>query len=199
MPQPPPARRRLKPGARRRQILDVATREIAASGFRGASLAEIAENVGVSQPGLLHHFPSKAALLLAVLEQKSAEDTAIVDEVFADAEGTVGQAITALVEVNQRDPERIRLYTVTAAESIDAGHPAHDFYLRRYQGTRARLAERLAKDRERGRLPETLDVAEVATEILALLDGLQFQWLLDPGVDMTGPVRAYFARLYGRT
>jgi AcrR family transcriptional regulator len=193
-----PGRRRLKPSTRRRQILDVATREIAASGFRGASLAEIAESVGVSQPGLLHHYPSKAALLLAVLEQKSAEDTKLVDEVFADAEGTVGQAITALVEMNQRDPERIRLYTVTAAESIDAGHPAHDFYLQRYRSIRTRLAGRLTEDRKRGRLPESLDAVEVATEILALMDGLQFQWLLDPSVDMTKPVKAYFARLYGK-
>ncbi|GLH96791.1 TetR/AcrR family transcriptional regulator [Phytohabitans aurantiacus] len=193
-----PGRRRLKPGARRRQILDVATREIAASGFRGASLAEIAESVGVSQPGLLHHYPSKAALLLAVLEQKSAEDTKLVDEVFADAEGTVGQAITALVEMNQRDPERIRLYTVIAAESIDANHPAHDFYLQRYRSIRRRLAGRLTEDIKRGRLPESLDPVDVATAILALMDGLQFQWLLDPSIDMVQPIRAYFARLYGK-
>src|SRR6185369_6125581 len=126
MTQPPP-RRRLKPSARRRQILDVATREIAASGFRGAALAEIADSVGVSQPGLLHHYPSKAALLLAVLEQKSAEDTQLVDEVFANGDASVGQAMTALVAMNQRDPERIRLYCVTSAESIDPQHPAHDF------------------------------------------------------------------------
>jgi AcrR family transcriptional regulator len=193
-----PGRRRLKPGARRRQILDVATREIAASGFRGASLAEIAESVGVSQPGLLHHYPSKAALLLAVLEQKSDEDTKLVDEVFADAEGTVGQAITALVEMNQRDPERIRLYTVIAAESIDANHPAHDFYLQRYRSIRRRLAGRLTEDIKRGRLPESLDPVDVATAILALMDGLQFQWLLDPSIDMVQPIRAYFARLYGK-
>jgi AcrR family transcriptional regulator len=194
----PPGRRRLKPSARRRQILDVATREIAASGFRGASLAEIADSVGVSQPGLLHHYPSKAALLLAVLEQKSDEDTRLVDEVFASPDASVGQAMTALVAMNQRDPERIRLYCVTSAESIDPEHPAHEFYLQRYRTIRKRLATRLTRDRERGLLPDSLDVAEVATEILALLDGLQVQWLLDPDVDMIRPVQAYFARLYGK-
>jgi|EndMetStandDraft_5_1072996.scaffolds.fasta_scaffold492681_1 AcrR family transcriptional regulator len=197
MTQPPP-RRRLKPSARRRQILDVATREIAASGFRGASLAEIADSVGVSQPGLLHHYPSKAALLLAVLEQKSAEDTQLVDEVFANGDASVGQAMTALVAMNQRDPERIRLYCVTSAESIDPQHPAHDFYLQRYQNIRSRLAERLAEDKRRGRLPASLDAAEVAKEIIALMDGLQVQWLLEPEIDMTVPVAAYFARLYGK-
>ena len=194
MSQPPG--RRLKPSARRRQILDVATREIAASGFRGASLAGIADSVGVSQPGLLHHYPSKAALLLAVLEQKSEEDAKLVDEVFADPDGSVEQAMTALVAANQRHPERIRLHAITSAESIDADHPAHDFYVQRYRTIRQRLAVHLAEDQRRGRLPATLDLAGLATEILALLDGLQIQWLLDPSVDMVGPVTAYFARLY---
>ena len=54
--------------ARRDQLLDVALELFAAKGYRGASLSEIAEKVGLSEAGLLHHFPTKVALLEATLE-----------------------------------------------------------------------------------------------------------------------------------
>ena len=54
--------------ARRDQLLDVALEPFAAKGYRGASLSAIAEQVGLSEPGLLHHFPTKVALLEATLE-----------------------------------------------------------------------------------------------------------------------------------
>lgn len=39
-------------------------------GFRGATLAEIARAAGLTEPGLLHHFPSKEHLLMDVLEER---------------------------------------------------------------------------------------------------------------------------------
>ncbi len=54
--------------ARRDQLLDVALEAFAAKGYRGTSVGAIAERVGMSEPGLLHHFPTKVALLQATLE-----------------------------------------------------------------------------------------------------------------------------------
>ncbi|MGY2061863.1 TetR/AcrR family transcriptional regulator, partial [Nocardia gipuzkoensis] len=56
--------------ARKERILEVALKTFAENGFRGASIAEIADRCGLSQPGLLHHFPTKAALLSAVLDYR---------------------------------------------------------------------------------------------------------------------------------
>jgi len=52
----------------RSQILLVATRRFARNGFDGTSLQVIADEVGVRKPSLLHHFPSKAELQQAVLD-----------------------------------------------------------------------------------------------------------------------------------
>ena len=49
------------------QILDVAECEFAERGFDGASLSEIAAQVGISGPGVYRHFKGKRAVYEAVL------------------------------------------------------------------------------------------------------------------------------------
>ena len=46
--------------ATREEILDVAMQLFGEVGYRTASLREVASRVGISHPGLLHHFASKA-------------------------------------------------------------------------------------------------------------------------------------------
>ena len=58
---------------RRDRALDQAEQRFAAQGFAGTSLSSIAAAAGLGNAGLLHHFPSKAALYRAVLEDIAAE------------------------------------------------------------------------------------------------------------------------------
>ena len=66
---------------RRDAILAAANEVFATRGFRGASLATIAKRVGMSEPGLLHHFASKEELLLELLKLRDQHD----DERIAQA------------------------------------------------------------------------------------------------------------------
>ncbi len=60
-------------GRRHEGILDSALDLFADRGFHGASVREIAQRVGVNEATLYHYFPSKAAILDAIIDQVLAE------------------------------------------------------------------------------------------------------------------------------
>ncbi|RZU34470.1 TetR/AcrR family transcriptional regulator [Blastococcus saxobsidens] len=62
-------------------ILDRAAALFARRGFAKTSLQDVADAVGLSKAGLLHHFPSKDALHEAVLAQAEAKARGVLDEV----------------------------------------------------------------------------------------------------------------------
>jgi AcrR family transcriptional regulator len=177
---------------RREQILAVATEMFGNAGFRGVSLADIAARVGISQPGLIHHFRSKEELLIAALERRDEENSRHIEEAFRGT-STV-EALLSLCRHNMEHPEEVRLYAVESAESLEPGHPAREFFLRRYARVRQTVADRVRRDQGQGRLPASLDPAAFASGVIALMDGLQVQWLLDPSFDMAAVLALYLDR-----
>ncbi|GAA4734030.1 TetR/AcrR family transcriptional regulator [Modestobacter marinus] len=186
---------RLPRTQRRQQILAAAAQAFAETGFHGTSLADVATRVGVSQPGLLHHYPNKQALILAVLEERDEVQTHYLDELFRGQDPSVVDWLTALCARNVEQPELVRLYTVTAAESLDPAHPAHEYFQNRYQRIRGVIARRIVLDQEKGRFAPTVDPEGLASELIALMDGLQLQWLMQPPVDMCRLLEASLQRL----
>lgn len=65
------------------------------------------------------------------------------------------------------------------AESIDADHPAHDYFVKRYQKGR-QLYKQYFSDVIGDQLPSESSLDEFAALVMAVWDGLQIQWLLDP-------------------
>jgi AcrR family transcriptional regulator len=180
---------------RREAILAAANDLFAVQGFRGASLAAIAARVGLSEAGLLHHFPSKEHLLLELLDLRHERDADRVAQAVANHTALI-DALLALCRDNQRSPGLVRLFTILAAESVDADHPAHGWTVDRYAGLRRRLADALRDEQRAGRVAPTLDPDLVAPQILAMFDGLQLQWLLAPDeVDMAAVFADFLTRL----
>ncbi len=175
--------------AKRREIIDRAMTLFGEVGYRGASLREIAARCGISHPGLLHHFPTKESLLLAVLEHRDE-----VDSVWLTAEDEDPVAgLRRLVEVVERNVGRrpiVELYAVLSAEATSADHPAHEYFQDRYRRTLAAVQATYERARDLGALREGVDPATAARQLVAVMDGLQVQWLLDGGAtDMVGTVR----------
>jgi AcrR family transcriptional regulator len=192
-PVPSPARRRVRlaPALRRQQIIDVATRQIALKGFRGVTVASVAEDAGLSKAGMLRYFPSKADLLLAVMAHRDELSRDFMASLLA---GTPGQEafIAATEEIvrhiaDQR--ELVLLYVVLSAEALDPGHPAHDQFARRYTGARRAFERFLSPSRD--------DAADLAVQVLAAWDGLQLAWLRDPQLDIAGQWRDICRKILG--
>jgi AcrR family transcriptional regulator len=154
-------------------------------------MASVAAAADLTQPGLLHHFPSKEALLRELLEQRYHDDGRRLREWLARDDRGLVAALERLVEHNLSSQESARLFTVIVAEALSADHPAHAYFVERYEKIRHRLATTLRDDEQAGRLPPNRDADALAGLIVAVMDGLQTQWLLDPRFDMVRAFRAF--------
>jgi AcrR family transcriptional regulator len=172
-----------------RTIVDAARAVFAERGFRAGSLRDVGERAGVSPANVLHHFGSKEGLLLAVLEAREESSDAELLERFG--KGDVAPALRDLVRANSRDRDLIRLYTTLGAEATDATHPAHDHFRTRYADIRAYLTAAIEQARQHGTLPPGPDPWHIAASLLAVMDGLQTQWLLDADFDMLAAFDAH--------
>ena len=179
---------RVRSEERRAEIVRAALEVIAERGYRGTSLAAVAERVGLTQQGLLHHFPSKEALLVAVLEERDQWDAVPATQWRVDL-------LASLVEYNAMRPGIIQTFSALLGESVTEGHPAREYFTGRYRQVRANMAGVLRAEYGE-RLPNGLTPERTAPLLVAGMDGLQYQWLLDPeSVDMPGAFRDFLALL----
>jgi AcrR family transcriptional regulator len=184
--------------ARREQILYAAMVVFADQGYHRASLSGIAEQVGISQAGLLHHFPTKQHLLTAVLEARGRLDQEWLREL--DPDGDTGPHALAnllrLVDRNRRLGGLVQIYTALSGESVTDEHPARPWFVARYTRVTESLENSLRRGVDEGSVRAGTDCAALAREVLATMDGLQLQWLLRPAeVDMVACFRDYAIRL----
>lgn len=177
--------------AKRREIIDQATAMFGEVGYRGASLREIAARCGISHPGLLHHFPTKESLLLAVLEQRDDADIEWLEADSADGVTTL-RHLVELTALNTTRRGIVELYAVLSAEATSADHPAHAYFQDRYRRALHTAGTAYQRAAEGGALREGIDPAAAGRQLIALMDGMQVQWLLDDAsTDMAGVVRAH--------
>ncbi len=162
---------------RKEQIVREAIRFFGQNGYHGAKLADIARAAGVTEPGLLHHFPSKAHLLMQVLAERDRIDQARFGK---DDPADVLVSLQNLVEYNQGVPGLVQLFTVLVAESIDEEHPGHAFFKQRYQKLRQQSVAELSAAQARGEIRGDIPAEDLVTMLFAMLDGLQVQWLYEP-------------------
>jgi TetR/AcrR family transcriptional regulator len=96
----------------RERVLQVAQTLFAEHGYRGTSLRDIAGKIGIKAPSLLHHFPSKQQLYIAVLDRifqgmELAAGRLLVGK--ASAQDKLRQAISDSIDFIVEHPEQMRL------------------------------------------------------------------------------------------
>ncbi len=158
-------------------ILDAAIKQFAQGGYRGSSLRDIAASAGLTHPGLLYHFPNKASLLRSVLEyrdQVGAKERPVRGEMGLDA----FRSLVASAHHNETQRGIVELYAMLSAEATGADHPAHEYFVRRYRSLLEHLTAAYELVAKQGQLRGGIEPAAAAQQLVALLDGLQVQWLL---------------------
>jgi AcrR family transcriptional regulator len=162
----------------RQSILVIAAEVFGQTGYRATTMKEIATRAGISESGLAHHFPNKDELLAAVLEARESRASEAIPREAGEA------ALRAMIEIVVEDrahPGIVELHTTIASEAISPEHPAHEHYLRRYESVRRFTTNAFEALAQEGRLNSPLTPAELGAAYVALMDGLQLQWLYDRG------------------
>ena len=187
---PPDGRTRYANGERRRaEIIDAAMKVFAEQGFNSLSLRQIAEAVGVSHTLLRHHFGTKDTILQAVLTRREETEARWRADLFA--EHGLLEALPRIMEHNAAIPGLIQLDSLMRAEAVNPDHPAHEYVIGLARRFRAQLRADLAAAQAAGRIRADLDLELTATQLVALIEGVQSEWLLDRSVDMPTVVRSF--------
>lgn len=161
-------------------ILDQAMQAFAERGFSGTSMREIAIAVGMTQQGLRHHFPTKEALLEAVLQRR---DQAALEHYNA-AGLSVMDTLRAVAQDVADTRGMIRLWTMLAAEATSPDYPAHRFFRGHFDSAREVFTLLMRRGQKHGEIRDDVPAAELATIVVSIFEGLQLQWLIDPGLDL---------------
>jgi AcrR family transcriptional regulator len=139
-------------------------------GYVGTSPKAIQQRAGVGQGSMYHHFTGKPDLALAAVRRTAEELRAAAEEQFA-APGTAVERVTAYLR-RERDVLRGCPVGRLAQDPDVVASPE----LRRpldetFDWLRRRLAGVLAEGVARGELPGSLDPADTAATIVAVLQG----------------------------
>jgi AcrR family transcriptional regulator len=175
---------------RRKEIVRAAAEVFGAKGYTAGTLVDIADVVGMTHAGVLHHFGSKDQLLLEVLTLR--------DE--TDVEGFEGQHIPDgidlfrhLVRTAAKNAQRagiVQSFVVLSAESVTDDHPAREYFRARYATLRDETEQAFRVMCDELGVDDPRSVADASAAILAAMDGLQVQWLLArDGVDLARATR----------
>ena len=162
--------RQLRSEQRRQEILRAAAATFGARGYRNGSLGEIADQVGITHAGILHHFGSKNRDQVDV-EQLEGQHPPEGLPLFKHLVDTARN--------NTRRPGIVQTYAVLSADSVTDDHPAQGYFRDRFTGLRTMIGRSLAQICDPDDMPSDSDIDTAASAIIGVMDGLQVQWLLD--------------------
>jgi AcrR family transcriptional regulator len=180
--------------ARRQEILKAAFEVFSRNGYRGGSLSQVSEIVNITEAGILHHFKTKANLLIEVLHYHDERATESMGEERLNGLNFV-KAWLDLVDYNISVPGMVELYCIVSAEATAHDHPAHDYFKLRYENVIDFTIEAMTHIERDGHMRPDLNPEDLGRALVALSDGLQVQWLLDRKWDMIEEHKSFFRRI----
>jgi AcrR family transcriptional regulator len=179
------ARTRARATAQRERILAAAQKCFIEHGFHAASMASIAQTAQMS-PGLMYrYFPSKNAIVLAIIERQLEQSRRKIGELQAstDIAANVRQSFKQWQSVESQEMNVALFLGMSADSSHDAqiaqALRASDRLLR------AALEDWLARGREAGGLGVRRDVAGPRAFLMqCVIEGLAMRALREPDLDI---------------
>ena len=196
MPEQHPLAPGLSPSAQQRaqQIVDAAGRVMARKGYGGTTMKDIAAEAGIA-PGLIHYyFDSKEDLLLAVTGTLCQQMREAAEKAFtASREAPPIVRAWATLQSTQEylgheDMQRLFVETVTLALGAPRVREQLAAFYETMIDTSTAMVEELATQVP---TPPPVPLRDFAAVLVAVVDGIALQKLIDPSRDLDALYRAF--------
>ncbi len=184
-------RRRERVDRTRADLLDAAARVIAAKGYEGASVGDIAAEAGYTKGALYAHFPSKSAVMMALARERlgiALEDPAL-DLPGVTDDGLDVEELTAWLTAAQDDPKLLLSleFLTYGLRNPDAAGELADLHVRSFEVAAAQVARLRA--RQRGAtgadVVPTQDDRDTALAVVSVLNVATLEGRLTGSPDMS--------------
>lgn len=176
-------RRELKQQQTRERLLEAAAAVFARRGYHIATLEEVAAEAGFTKGAVYSNFESKEALFLALvdreLEKRAEEIGAVVDAAAStgDIEGEAERQFQRFIGDEPHWPFLFFEFFAYGARRSDL----RSEFIKRRRAVHGVIADGLRREAERYGLDLPVPAEQLAVAFEALMNGLAFNRVLDPG------------------
>jgi AcrR family transcriptional regulator len=167
---------------KRAEILGAAIRCFIRDGFRGASTTDICAEAGISPGHLYHYFPSKVAIIEAMIDMGLARAAAHFENILAAPD-----VIEALLADIEESSLRFRPAQILNLDGLAeaARNPEFAKIIERHTTAVRRMwSDFLRQAQSQGRVDPELDPEATANILIALIDGSRAMPIRDPKLDI---------------
>lgn len=186
----------------RSQVLDAAERVFSEKGVTNTSLNEIAVAAGVSRGAIYWHFKNKYELIEALLQRAKLPLDEMLDARSADfPDDPLGQIRAQSITVLQScvaDPHLHAVCTILfhKCEHIADAEPVLRRHLESREECAREIQHRFRAAIDAGQLPAELDIRLATFGLFSYIDGLIYNWLLDPAQYPLADVAPQLVNIY---
>lgn len=176
--------------ATRESILDAAELLFAQAGVSSTTLQHIANAAGVTRGAIYWHFEDKASVFNALMERAKMPLEAALQVLARDDStdplGDLREYAVCVFRLTVNDPRARRVFEIATLkmELLDELSAVRERRRQNVESWRARVADRVAMAKRLGQIGAGVDPAAVALGLWAIIDGMNRNWLIDPGFDL---------------
>lgn len=179
--------------AKREEIVNTTMRMITENGVDNFSLRDVANEVDLSQAGLLYYFSSKAELLTEVLREYDNADLARLKKALSN--NHLPRTCSSGISQERTNHAVTQLRSVLQAQAIDTEHPGHAFIINHYN-TMINATEEILRDAQKsGHITAEISPKTLAQIVAAFGTGLDSQWMIDDLTEVATIITTFISLL----
>lgn len=153
----------------------------------------------MTRAAITHHFGTKEALLREVVVVTDALDASAItaEEPATGMDRLISLRSWSHVLISDPGLANLsKLGVVLTVEAFDLDYPAREAFVNRHQAFRKSVKALVESGQRDGSVRADVDASELASEIIAFMQGAGIQWFLDPShFDVVSVYDGYFDRL----